>query len=71
LTLQIYHGRSVNARLTFIGRAQRSIGRIGQAGGLPHRQPGSLAVATSTVICEFQVCWLTELSMSTEDDVMG
>jgi hypothetical protein len=28
---QIYHGRSINARLTLIGRAQRSIGRIGRA----------------------------------------
>jgi hypothetical protein len=29
----IYHGRSVNARLTLIGRARRSIGRTGRAGG--------------------------------------
>jgi hypothetical protein len=35
----IYHGRSVNARLTLIGRARRSIGRIRRAGGPPHRQP--------------------------------
>jgi hypothetical protein len=33
----IYHGRSVNARLTLIGRARRSIGRIGRAGGLGGR----------------------------------
>jgi hypothetical protein len=39
LTLQIYHGRSVNARLTLIGQAQRSIECIGRAGGPPHRQP--------------------------------
>jgi hypothetical protein len=39
LTLQIYHRRSVNARLTLIGRARRSIGRIRRAGGPPHRQP--------------------------------
>jgi hypothetical protein len=31
LTLQIYHGRSVNAHLTLIGRARRSIGRIRRA----------------------------------------
>jgi hypothetical protein len=30
LTLQIYHGQSVNARLTLIGRVQRSIGHIGR-----------------------------------------
>jgi hypothetical protein len=35
----IYHGRSVNAHLTLIGRARRSIGRIQRAGGPPHRQP--------------------------------
>jgi hypothetical protein len=35
----IYHRRSVNAHLTLIGRARRSIGRIGRAGGPPHRQP--------------------------------
>jgi hypothetical protein len=35
----IYHGRLVNARLTLIGRARRSIGCIGRAGGPPHRQP--------------------------------
>jgi hypothetical protein len=33
----IYHGLSVNARLTLIRRAQRSIGRIGRAGGLGGR----------------------------------
>jgi hypothetical protein len=33
----IYHGRSVNARLTLIGRARRSIGRIRRAGGLGGR----------------------------------
>jgi hypothetical protein len=33
----IYHGRSVNAHLTLIGRARRSIGRIGRAGGLGGR----------------------------------
>jgi hypothetical protein len=36
---QIYHGRSVNARLTLIGWARRSIRRIGRAGGPPHRRP--------------------------------
>jgi hypothetical protein len=36
LTLHIYHGWSVNARLILIERARRSIGR---AGGPPHRQP--------------------------------
>jgi hypothetical protein len=40
LTLQIYHRRLVNARLTLIGRARRSIGRIGRAGG-PGRLPAS------------------------------
>jgi hypothetical protein len=33
----IYHGRLVNARLTLIGQARRSIGRIGRAGGLGGR----------------------------------
>jgi hypothetical protein len=37
LTLQIYHGRSVNARLTLIRRARRSIGHIRRAGGLGGR----------------------------------
>jgi hypothetical protein len=42
LTLQIYHGRSVNDHLTLIGRERRSIGRIGRIGRVgspPHRQP--------------------------------
>jgi hypothetical protein len=39
LTLQIYHGLSVNARLILIGRARRSIGRIGRA-ARPTDNPG-------------------------------
>jgi hypothetical protein len=41
----IYHGQSVNARLTLIGRARRSIGRIRRAGGLD----GRLAPQTTLV----------------------
>jgi hypothetical protein len=36
---QIYHGQSVNARLTLIEQARRSIAHIGQAGERAHRQP--------------------------------
>jgi hypothetical protein len=39
LTLQIYHGWSINARLTLIGQAQRSIERIGRA-ARPTDNPG-------------------------------
>jgi hypothetical protein len=54
----IYHGRSVNACLTLIGRARRSIERIRRAGGPPHRQPCLVVeIPPSTLIEAFSTHW--------------